>query len=90
MRVPVVSHKVAIDACAEVLRPLIDNPGANPIRDEMTRLACENPEVIGAVGWFATDLCDGMHAIAVAAFVCSMLRTQAEVNELAELEALVR
>lgn len=90
MGVPIVSHEVAIQACAEVLRPLIDNPGANPIRDEVMRMARENPELIGAVGWFASDLCDGMHALAVAAFVCSALRAQAEVNELAELEALVR
>jgi hypothetical protein len=81
---------VAIRACADVLRPLIDDPGANPIRDEMTRMACENPEVVGAVGWFAEGLCDGMHALAVAAFVVSMLRAQAEVEELAELEAMLR
>lgn len=90
MGLPVVNHRVAIMACADLLRPLMKDSEAEPIQDEMMRLGRENPELVGAVGWFAGELCDPMHAVAVAAFVCAALRAQAEVDELAELEALVR
>ena len=50
MRVPVVSHAVAIQTCADVLRPMMEDKRANPLVDEIMRMARENPELIGAVG----------------------------------------
>ena len=87
MGLPVVSHRVAIMACADFLRPLDQDADANPLKDEILRLARENPELAQVVIWFSTGCFDKIQSLIVAAFVCKVLRAQAEVDE---LEASVR
>lgn len=80
--VPVVSHEVGLLACADLLRPMVDDDSADPLTDEVVRLKAENPELLSAVGWFAQDGLDLAQAVAVTAFVVKILRAQAEVDQL--------
>jgi hypothetical protein len=80
---PVVQHDVAVGACSDLLRPLIEDASADPLTAEIQALVSGNPELAGAVTWFADGgKLDAMEALAVAALVCKALRAQVEVDAL--------
>jgi hypothetical protein len=84
---PLLTHGVGINASADLLRDLMVSDDANPFLDEFERMHSENPELVQMLSWLFSDHSDAERAIAItaAAFTYRMLRTQAEVNNLAEL-----
>lgn len=86
--VPEVEHQVAVNAIADLLRPMVEDGSTDPIVDEMVALNLVQPELMKALRTFADGSPNPAYVVSGAIVAYLIIQAQMEVEDLKRLEGV--